>query len=100
MPQDLIEVAFSTAGYLAIIPMQDLLRLDGGHRMNTPGTAAGNWGWRFDWSQLTDEQQEYFAGVVERTGRKSPEVSNNIANDFVTGVTNEFVNGAALQLNA
>ena len=71
MPQDLIELALSTQAYLAIIPMQDLLALDGSNRMNTPGTASGNWGWRFDWSQLTTEQEEFFAGVVERTGRKN-----------------------------
>ncbi|MBA3696170.1 MAG: 4-alpha-glucanotransferase [Methylotenera sp.] len=71
MPRDLIELAFGTKAYLAIIPMQDLLALDGHHRMNTPGTASGNWNWRFDWSQLTTEQEEFFAGVVERTGRKN-----------------------------
>lgn len=100
MPQDLIELAFSTKGYLAIIPMQDLLRLDGRHRMNTPGTAVGNWGWRFDWAQLTEEQQDFFARVVERTGRKSPDLITSTANDYVTNATNDFPNGAALQINA
>lgn len=71
MPQDLIELALSTKAYLAIIPMQDLLALDGNHRMNIPGTGSGNWGWRFQWSQLTTEQVEFFASVVERTGRKN-----------------------------
>lgn len=77
MPQDLIELAFSTNAYLAIIPMQDLLALDGSNRMNTPGTASGNWNWRFEWSQLTDEQQAFFTHVVERTGRKSPHMEEN-----------------------
>lgn len=71
MPEDLIELAFSTKAYLAIIPMQDLLALDGDHRMNTPGTASGNWSWRFEWNQLRTEQEKFFANVVERTGRKS-----------------------------
>ncbi len=30
----------------AIIPMQDLLELDGSARMNFPGTVGGNWLWR------------------------------------------------------
>lgn len=35
----------STAG-TAIAPMQDLMKLGGEARMNTPGSAVGNWGWR------------------------------------------------------
>ena len=71
MPQDLIEMALSTQAYLAIIPLQDLLALDGHHRMNTPGTASGNWGWRFEWNQLNTEQEDFLAGVIEHTGRKN-----------------------------
>ena len=36
----------------AVLPMQDLLALGEGHRMNVPGTQAGNWCWRFDWDQV------------------------------------------------
>ncbi|HZV80985.1 MAG TPA: 4-alpha-glucanotransferase [Geobacteraceae bacterium] len=35
----------SVADY-AIIPLQDLLHLDSSARMNIPGVAEGNWGWR------------------------------------------------------
>lgn len=31
---------------LTILPMQDILRLDGSARMNFPGTLGGNWAWR------------------------------------------------------
>jgi len=31
---------------LAVVPMQDVLRLGGAARMNLPGTPAGNWRWR------------------------------------------------------
>ena len=37
---------------LAISPLQDVLRLDGSHRMNQPGTPQGNWAWRFRWSDV------------------------------------------------
>ena len=40
---------------LAILPLQDLMNLGEGHRMNTPGTVEGNWQWRFSWEQLCDE---------------------------------------------
>jgi 4-alpha-glucanotransferase len=52
MPWPMIWRVLSSTSDLAIIQMQDLLELDGKHRMNTPGTTEGNWAWRFDWSQV------------------------------------------------
>jgi len=59
----LIRMAWSSPANLAIAPMQDLLRLGTEHRMNVPGTPAGNWRWR-----LTDEQLDD-AEWVGRLGR-------------------------------
>ena len=44
---DMIRVAFSSVADTTIVPMQDLLSLDSSGRMNTPGRAIGNWGWRY-----------------------------------------------------
>lgn len=33
---------------LAVLPMQDVLSLGSGARLNTPGTPAGNWSWRLE----------------------------------------------------
>ncbi len=52
MPWMLIKQAMASPANTAIIPWQDFLALDGEHRMNTPGTTVGNWGWRFDWPQV------------------------------------------------
>jgi len=52
MPWPLIEAAFKSRARWAIVPMQDVLTLDGKHRMNVPGVETGNWHWRFEWSQL------------------------------------------------
>ena len=43
---DLIRAAMGSVAATAIVPMQDVLCLDSRSRMNTPGTAEGNWGWR------------------------------------------------------
>lgn len=43
---DLIRATFSSVADLAVVPLQDVLCLDGRSRMNTPGLAEGNWGWR------------------------------------------------------
>lgn len=69
MPNDLMALALETKAKLAIVPMQDILALDGSDRMNTPGTASGNWHWRFDWSQLTEAQKSFFANLVISTQR-------------------------------
>lgn len=45
---DLIRLAWSSVAERAIAPMQDLLALGAEHRMNVPGQAEGNWGWRMD----------------------------------------------------
>ncbi len=52
MPWPMIWKVLASTSDLAILQMQDLLELGGDHRMNTPGTMEGNWGWRFDWSQM------------------------------------------------
>jgi 4-alpha-glucanotransferase len=69
MPFDLIEMAMASKAQLAIIPMQDILHLDGNHRMNTPGTVENNWLWRFDWAQLSDEMEVDFTRAVTKYGR-------------------------------
>ena len=42
----LIRLAFASVADWAVLPVQDALNLGGASRMNTPGTVAGNWGWR------------------------------------------------------
>lgn len=54
MPDTLIQIALSVDARMVILPMQDILKLDGKHRMNTPGTIEGNWRWRFSW-QVVEE---------------------------------------------
>jgi 4-alpha-glucanotransferase len=55
MPWLLVQAALRSVSQLVIIPMQDLLSLDGEHRMNVPGTIEGNWNWQFDWEMLDDQ---------------------------------------------
>jgi 4-alpha-glucanotransferase len=52
MPWPLIRATLASVSQLAVIPMQDVLALDGAHRMNTPGTVENNWRWRFTWEQV------------------------------------------------
>ncbi|HEV2066896.1 MAG TPA: 4-alpha-glucanotransferase [Thermomicrobiales bacterium] len=51
---DLIRTALSSISRTAIVPMQDVLRLDDYARMNVPGQPSGNWSWRMRWDQMDD----------------------------------------------
>lgn len=69
MPAALIKLTLDTPANLVIIPMQDILALDSTARMNTPGTVDGNWRWRMQWSQLSEEKILSFRHCVEESGR-------------------------------
>ena len=70
MPWPLLRAAFESVSRLAVIPMQDLLGLGRGHRMNTPGTTTGNWLWRFTWEQLSPDLAPRLRQMVYRYGRE------------------------------
>lgn len=54
VPGAMIRAVLHSPAQLAIIPLQDLLALGSEHRMNTPGTVAGNWSWRFSWDWIPE----------------------------------------------
>lgn len=66
-----------------IFPMQDVLGLDGAHRMNTPGRAQGCWTWRFQWHQVQKEAQR-LAELTQSHGR-------NVSSLFVPPLNQEVV---------
>ncbi|MDZ7583780.1 MAG: 4-alpha-glucanotransferase [Thiobacillus sp.] len=52
VPDTMIDTVLKSRAALAILPLQDVLRLGSEARMNTPGTDNGNWTWRFAWDAL------------------------------------------------
>src|SRR5215469_16041779 len=69
MPDALIREALGSVGKLAILPMQDILGLGSEARLNTPGTAVGNWAWRMPAEALTPELARRFATLNRMYGR-------------------------------
>ena len=57
-------MALSSVSFLAVIPMQDILKLGSDARMNTPGTIGSNWEWRFDWQQLKRDTAKKFSHLM------------------------------------
>lgn len=66
---DLLRAALMSVADMAIIPLQDLLRLDSEARMNIPGTPSGNWEWRFTWEMIPPDLVETLRQQLGRYGR-------------------------------
>ncbi len=66
----LIRLASSSVANMAIFPLQDVLGLGESCRMNLPGTAAGNWGWRYHPDQLEPGLAGHLSFITEMYGRR------------------------------
>ncbi|MDY6941671.1 MAG: 4-alpha-glucanotransferase [Pseudomonadota bacterium] len=69
VPEGLNRCALASVARLAMLPLQDVLGLDSQGRMNTPGTAKGNWAWRFEQTALTPELASRYRRLLETYGR-------------------------------
>ena len=65
----LISLAFASSSNLAMVQAQDVLGLGSEARMNVPGTASGNWGWRLTDGMLTPALAGRLREVTEAAGR-------------------------------
>ena len=61
---DLIRLAFASVADTVIVPMQDVLGLDSRARMNRPGTAQGNWRWRYTQEQVDRRVRDRLADLT------------------------------------
>jgi 4-alpha-glucanotransferase len=65
----MIRAASNSVANMAVFPMQDVLGLDGSHRMNLPGSTEGNWAWRFDWGMVGNEPGRVLGLITAASGR-------------------------------
>ena len=65
----MIQAICNSVANMAVYQMQDVLGLDGSHRMNLPGTTEGNWAWRFDWSMVGGEHARVLGQLAAASGR-------------------------------
>jgi 4-alpha-glucanotransferase len=66
---EFIRLAFASVAATAIVPLQDALNLGSAGRMNTPGLAGGNWGWRYDAGALTPDLAARLRDLTELYAR-------------------------------
>jgi 4-alpha-glucanotransferase len=71
--RDFIRSLMASCADTVVFPVQDVLGLDARNRMNTPGTADGNWRWRLTADQLTPHHAARLSEMVELYDRASGE---------------------------
>jgi 4-alpha-glucanotransferase len=64
-----IRALMNSAAEMVIFPVQDVLGLDNRARMNLPGVAEGNWGWRLAPGGLKTEHARRLRRLAELSGR-------------------------------
>ena len=67
----MIKAVAASSSNTVIFPMQDVLGLDGDHRMNYPGQEQGSWEWRFTWDQVDPACTKTLAHISSETSRSS-----------------------------
>ena len=71
--QSTTRALMASAADTVIVPVQDVLGLDNRARMNMPGVAEGNWGWRLPPGALKPAHAGQLRRLAELTGR-SPRI--------------------------
>ncbi len=66
---DLVRIALNSVANTVIVPVQDLLGLDGRARMNRPGAPTGNWHWRVPPGCLTSALAGRLRRITELADR-------------------------------
>ena len=84
--QAMIRQLFATVSNTAIATMQDVLDLPASSRMNVPSTIGGNWQWRMQRSDLTQDKKDFLAKMTTLYQRANQE---NLMIKFSTFVKNE-----------
>jgi 4-alpha-glucanotransferase len=70
--RDFIRTVWASVGVLACTPVQDVLGLGNDARMNIPGKAQGNWGWRLEQLSALRRRMGFISESSVLFGRDQP----------------------------
>jgi len=87
--QAMIRQLFATVSNTAIATMQDVLDLPANSRMNVPSTIGGNWQWRMQQSDLTQDKKDFLAKMTTLYQRANQEKTMIKFSTFVKNETNK-----------
>jgi 4-alpha-glucanotransferase len=66
----MIRATWNSVADVAVAQLQDVLGLDGRHRMNLPGSVGpANWSWRFEGDTLGSEPGRVLGLLTAASGR-------------------------------
>lgn len=68
----MMRALFGSVAQVAVVPMQDILGLGSGSRMNRPGVAIGNWSWRMLPGELSANLIQRLRDLLETFDRVPP----------------------------
>lgn len=77
---DMIRACLASVADTAIVPAQDILGLGSEARMNTPATSSGNWQWRLNDSELSDDIAKKLFEITQIYGRTNSAVKAGRSN--------------------
>jgi 4-alpha-glucanotransferase len=69
LPAEFIRLTMMSVADTVIIPMQDILGLEGKSRMNIPGTDKGNWRWQMEKDAISPSVSKNLAEMTRIFGR-------------------------------
>ena len=87
--QAMIRQLFAAVSNTAIATMQDVLDLPASSRMNVPSTIGGNWQWRMQESDLTQDKKDFLAKMTTLYQRANQEKTMIKFSTFVKNETNK-----------
>ena len=67
--QKMIELSYASDSCFAIIPMQDVLKLDSSAKMNRPGTVGNNWSWQLTADYLSKVERGQLKALCDKYSR-------------------------------
>ncbi|MDR1472131.1 MAG: 4-alpha-glucanotransferase [Synergistaceae bacterium] len=74
---EMIRLALSSTADLAVLTVQDILRLGSGARMNVPSTVKGNWEWKLTSLKELRDEMPRIAELVSLFGRGPRRIDND-----------------------
>ena len=87
--QAMIRQLFATVNNTAIATMQDILDSPASSRMNLPSTIGGNWQWRMQKSDLTQDKKDFLTKMTTLYQRANQEIPMIKFSTFVKNKTNK-----------
>ncbi len=77
----LMRLAWASVAKYAVAPLQDVISFGKEASMNKPGTAEGNWEWRFVFEDIKEWQSDFLRSISEIYDRNIPKIVKELTEE-------------------